>query len=71
MVMVQPLCEMNGCEYDGSYGDDFIRIINVPHYGELWMCEDCHQELDEMQAYRPTDADSWVAISVAKLKEVK
>ena len=60
-------CQMKNCEYTGDYGDDFIRVIHMPNHGDFWICEDCHEELTQMQAYRPTDADTWIAVSIENL----
>ena len=58
-------CQMFGCEYDGS--EDLIHQIHMPNHGDFWICEDCHEELTQMQAYRPTDAETWIAVSIENL----
>ena len=62
-------CEMFGCEYDGS--EDLIHQIQMPNHGDFWLCEDCNEELTQMKAYRPTDAYTWIAISLGNDDDIK
>ena len=62
-------CEMFGCEYDGP--EELINQIHMQNHGDFWICEDCHEELKHLQAYRPTDADTWIAISLGNDDDIK